>query len=104
MIAEENRLTILFALKHKTLCVCDLQTLLPLSQGALSIQLKNLVNIDLIKFEKRGKWVFYHLSPHLPLFQQTILDNLFLKISKEEKMKNFLKKLEKLNRTIENCS
>lgn len=103
-ISDENRLLILLILSNKELCVCDLQTLVPLSQGALSIQLKNLSTIGLVQHTKQGKWVFYRLAQELPSFQASILQILFQQLEKEKSAKGALTKLKKIKRTTENCN
>lgn len=103
-ISDENRLLILLVLSHKELCVCDLQVIIPLSQGALSIQLKNLSTVGLVQYTKQGKWVFYRLAQELPAFQDSILQILFQQLEKEKSVKEALTKLKKIKRTTENCN
>lgn len=102
-ISDENRLTALLILSRKELCVCDLQALLPLTQGALSIQLKNLSTAGLLEHSKRGKWVFYRLASKLPKYQSEILKQLFQQIQTEKKIKELLKQVNKIKRTKEDC-
>ena len=83
-IADKNRLSILYVLQDKELCVCELQQVISLTQGALSIQLKNLQNIGLLSSRKKGKWVFYKLSDSLDAFQQTIISTTLAKIKNSD--------------------
>ncbi|MCI8285176.1 MAG: winged helix-turn-helix transcriptional regulator [Firmicutes bacterium] len=60
--SDNTRLRILFALSESELCVCDISELLGMSQSAISHQLRVLKSTDLVKFEKRGKQVYYSLD------------------------------------------
>jgi len=91
-IADKNRLSILYVLKDKELCVCELQQVISLTQGALSIQLKNLQNIGLLSSRKQGKWVFYKLSESLDDFQQNIISTTLAKIKNTE----YIKQIDKI--------
>jgi ArsR family transcriptional regulator, lead/cadmium/zinc/bismuth-responsive transcriptional repressor len=60
--ADETRLRILMALTQSELCVCDLATLTDVSESAVSHQLRDLRDAQLIKSEKRGRMVYYRLD------------------------------------------
>ena len=71
-LGDPTRLKIIYVLSHSDLCVCDISTLLKVSQSAISHQLKVLRDLNLVKFEKKGKLVIYSLddSHVLELFGQ----------------------------------
>ncbi|QUE32196.1 ArsR/SmtB family transcription factor [Francisella philomiragia] len=94
VISDKNRLIILYVLNKNTLCVCDIQKLILLTQGALSIQLKNLVTAGLLESFKQGKWVFYKLDKNIPEYQLNILNELFKQIDKDEEVQQIISKLE----------
>ncbi|WP_084709455.1 ArsR/SmtB family transcription factor [Rubrobacter aplysinae] len=56
------RMNILSALSPGELCVCDLQEILGMSQSAVSHQLRNLRNANLVKHRRGGKQVYYSLA------------------------------------------
>ncbi|MBN1523777.1 MAG: helix-turn-helix transcriptional regulator [Spirochaetales bacterium] len=62
MFGDATRLKILQALAISEMCVCDLSELLHISQSAMSHQLKTLRQVNLVKFRKEGKVVFYSLK------------------------------------------
>ena len=73
-ISDKNRLSILFILSKNTLCVCDLLQIIPITQGALSIQLTSLAKLNLLQSTKKGKWSFYALSDDIkPEYLQILL-------------------------------
>lgn len=101
-IADKNRLLILYLLKQQTLCVCDIQKVIPLTQGALSIQLKSLTTVGLLSYFKQGKWVFYKLSDEIDASHHLILSQLFKDIELDTdvlKMKSQLT----ISKTCKDC-
>ena len=62
IFADRTRLSILFAIEHAPLCVCDIAELLKTTKSAVSHQLKLLRQANLVRYEKRGKNVFYSLA------------------------------------------
>jgi ArsR family transcriptional regulator len=59
---DRTRLSILFALSRERLCVCDVAALVNTSQSAVSHQLRVLRGAKLVKYEKKGKSVYYSLD------------------------------------------
>ncbi len=62
VLGDPTRLKIINALAREELCVCDISELLGISQSAISHQLKKLRDLDLVKFRKEGREVYYSLS------------------------------------------
>ena len=61
MFADKTRLKILWALSREDMCVCDLAVLLDMTKSAISHQLKSLRLANLVKYDKRGRNVYYSL-------------------------------------------
>lgn len=61
-LGDETRFKIIFALWHEMLCVCDLALVLDIPVAAVSYHLRYLRSLRLVKYEKRGKMVFYSLN------------------------------------------
>jgi len=62
-IADEKRLRIIKLLEKNKMCVCELASLLNISQPAVSKHLKKLLHVGIISSEKDGFWTNYFLSP-----------------------------------------
>ncbi|MCL2696365.1 MAG: metalloregulator ArsR/SmtB family transcription factor [Clostridiales bacterium] len=62
MFSDNTRVRILWALSREEMCVCDLAVLLGMTKSAISHQLKSLRLTNLVKYEKRGKIVYYSLA------------------------------------------
>lgn len=60
--ADTTRLTILSALLHNELCVCDLAQVAGVSQSGASHQLRVLRDLDLVTFRRDGKRAVYRLA------------------------------------------
>lgn len=61
-LSDSTRIKIMSALSQKEMCVCDISALLNMTKSAVSHQLQNLKEMNLVKSEKRGKEVWYSLA------------------------------------------
>lgn len=61
VLSEPNRIKIILALQYDELCVCELSTLLNMSQTSVSHQLRQLRNHNIVKSRKINKHRFYTL-------------------------------------------
>lgn len=62
VFADSTRIKILYCLFEEEMCVCDIATLLSMTNSAISHQLRVLKQAKLVKFRREGKTVFYSLS------------------------------------------
>lgn len=62
LFGDSTRLKILYCLFSSEMCVCDIATLLQMSQSAISHQLAVLKRGRLISARRDGKTVFYALA------------------------------------------
>lgn len=62
VFGDGTRIRILYVLLEAEVCVCDLATLLGMTQSAVSHQLRILKQAYLIKARRDGKTVFYSLA------------------------------------------
>lgn len=78
VFADSTRIKMLYVLSQAEMCVCDISCILGVSQSAVSHQLRILKQMQLVKYRRDGKTVFYSLSDsHI----KTILDQGFEHIS-----------------------
>lgn len=61
-LGDPTRIRIAFALSREELCVCDLANLLGVSQSVVSHSLRQLREMQLVKFRKEGKIAYYTLD------------------------------------------
>ena len=62
IFGDSTRIRILFVLFESEVCVCDLASVLNMTQSAVSHQLKILKQSKLISARREGKSVFYSLA------------------------------------------
>lgn len=80
-LSDPTRLRIVLLLSRKPtpeICVCDLIGVLDMEQPKISRHLAVLRKNDVVTSQKRGQWVYYTISSTLPLWAQSILDNLIV--------------------------
>lgn len=62
-LADRKRLEILHLIQqHQSLCVCDLAEHIDMPQSKLSYHLKQLLDADFLKVEKKGTWNYYSIK------------------------------------------
>ena len=62
IFGDTTRIKILYALDKKDLCVCDIASILNMTVSAVSHQLKQLRDSNLVKTRREGKSIVYSLS------------------------------------------
>lgn len=62
VLSDPTRARIVLALSKAELCVCDLASLLNQSDTAVSLQLRLLRSLKLVKFRKEGRLAYYSLD------------------------------------------
>src|SRR6476660_9956278 len=72
VLGDPTRIRILDALSGGELCVCDIATLVGISESAVSHQLRLLRGMRLVRPRRAGRQVFYSFDDQhiLSLFQQ----------------------------------
>ena len=61
-LSDPSRVKIVKMLQHRVMCVCEIQAALDLAQSTVSKHLRVLEDADLLRHEKEGLWVNYHLT------------------------------------------
>ena len=62
LMADPNRLRIVAALDTVELCVCDLSATIGISESAVSHQLRQMRELDVVRARRDGRRVFYSLT------------------------------------------
>jgi ArsR family transcriptional regulator len=62
-VADPYRLALLQALTLGTVCVCELQTQIPIASNLMSYHLRVLREAGLVVGTRRGRWVDYAIAP-----------------------------------------
>jgi len=70
-LGDSTRLkSILLLVSQQQLCVCELMQALNLSQPKISRHLAILKQQKILESYRQGQWVYYHIHPELPAWQQ----------------------------------
>lgn len=62
VLSDTTRTKIISALLREEFCVCDLSALIGISPSAISHQLRVLRNMNIVKYRKDGRVVYYSLE------------------------------------------
>jgi ArsR family transcriptional regulator len=62
LFSDKTRVSILWALSHSEMCVCDLSMLLKMKQPAISQHLKVLRQMRMVRTRRDGKVIYYTLD------------------------------------------
>jgi ArsR family transcriptional regulator len=98
-LSDPNRVKIIKMLQHKTMCVCEMQEALQVSQPAVSKHLKLLEEVGLVNSKKEGQWVNYFLtdgrsSPYVA----SLLGNLRHWLENDSEITDLVERLPAINR------
>ncbi len=73
-LSDDTRLkSVLMISEQSEACVCDLMAALELDQPKVSRHLAELRKCNILRDERRGKWVYYQIHPDLPDWAKTII-------------------------------
>lgn len=61
LLGDPTRLTLLKLLSSHEYCVCEFVEIFDISQPAISQHLRKLKDVDIVREERRGQWIFYSL-------------------------------------------
>lgn len=61
-VADENRVRVLWALRRRELCVCQIVELLGLAQSTVSKHVSILHTARLVESRKEGRWIHYRAA------------------------------------------
>lgn len=61
-LSDPNRVRIVSLLAEAELCVCDIAAALDMSQSAVSHQLRTLRALQLVRWRREGRQIFYALD------------------------------------------
>ncbi|RMF91095.1 MAG: ArsR family transcriptional regulator [Methanobacteriota archaeon] len=62
VLGDPTKAKILYALSRSELCVCEISALLGLTQSAVSHQLRVLKDLNLVRFRREKKMLYYSLA------------------------------------------
>lgn len=76
LLSDKTRLTILALLKEQEMCVCDIVTVLEMTQPNVSQHLRKLKIGGLVNETRRAQWIYYSLNLEDKPYLNGILEQL----------------------------
>jgi len=95
-LGDSNRLRILSMLSERSLCVCEINSVLNISMSTISSHLKILRNAGLVTSEKDGRWIFYSVCEKDQIITDIIKQSVAF-VSNESETKSDLQKLKSVS-------
>ncbi|MDT8718491.1 winged helix-turn-helix transcriptional regulator [Clostridium sp. 19966] len=102
-LSDETRMRILNILKDEELCVCEIETVLDISQSNASRHLTKLTNAKIVDYYKINKYVYYKMNEETVNKFSFIDDIVREHASKLSKCKEDLEKLKKYKESGLTC-
>jgi len=103
-LSDENRLRILNLLNLQELCVCEIETILDITQSNTSRHLTKLKGAGIITSYKDAQWVHYKVSDEFIMAHKSLFDYLVIKMADHQLMMEDKRKLEKYNELGLTCT
>ncbi|MDF0604249.1 metalloregulator ArsR/SmtB family transcription factor [Neisseriaceae bacterium TC5R-5] len=95
-LSDETRLNIMLLLREVgELCVCDISIALQESQPKTSRHLAMLRGVELLSDRREGKWIYYRLSPQMPVWAANVLEQSYL--CQYEEIRQLKQRLQQMN-------
>lgn len=95
-LSDETRLnTVLLLREVGELCVCDISVALQESQPKISRHLAMLRETALLSDRREGKWIYYRLSPHMPVWAANVIEQSWW--CQYEEIKQLIQRLQQTN-------
>jgi ArsR family transcriptional regulator, arsenate/arsenite/antimonite-responsive transcriptional repressor len=69
LLGDKTRLTIIAILKQRECCVCEILEVFEMSQPSISQHLRKLKDLEMVKEERRGQWIYYSLNYDSELYK-----------------------------------
>lgn len=62
LLSDPTRVRLVWAVRDREMCVCDLAATLGMTKSAISHQLKTMKDVHIVKSRREGKNIFYSLD------------------------------------------
>lgn len=92
-LGDDFRLRILGLLYKKELCVCDIESVLGISQANVSRHLGKLKTAGILTSRKNAQWVYYDISKKFRETHPEFAESLEIEVKKHPEYKNDIKAL-----------
>ena len=102
-LSDENRLRILNILLDRDLCVCEIESVLDMSQSNVSRHLNKLKYAGMVDCRKKSQWVFYGISENFKSSYPHLCEQLKRDFVSDGQLNSERKKLESSEIRLKKC-
>lgn len=102
-LSDENRVRILNILKEGELCVCEIESILGITQSNASRHLNKLKSLRIIGADKKAQWVYYFIDENFISENEMLYKYLSDKLTKEDTYTKDIEKLDKYKCSAFTC-
>lgn len=102
-LGDKNRVRILNLLVNQELCVCEIETVLNITQSNASRHLNKLKNAGIITCEKKSQWVHYMIDNNFISENRLLYEHIKSKMTDNIQLSNDLEKLKKYKTSNFTC-
>ncbi|MEI6101089.1 MAG: metalloregulator ArsR/SmtB family transcription factor [Eubacteriales bacterium] len=102
-LSDESRIRIVNLLQKGELCVCEIETILGLSQTNASRHLGKLKSAGIVEMRKEYQWVYYRICERFLKDNPSLAQSLFETCKGDEQCASDLQKLNKYRECGFNC-
>lgn len=102
-LSDENRIRILNLLKEGELCVCEIESILGMTQSNASRHLNKLRSLKIIGAEKKAQWVYYVIDEEFISKNKMLFDYITEKLTKSDLYEKDIEKLNKYKCSTFTC-
>lgn len=103
-LGDENRLRILNMLLREQLCVCEIETILGITQSNASRHLNKLKSNGIISCSKNAQWVYYQVDDQFKGSNQLLYRFLEQRLSENVQCVQDVERLEKYKTSCYTCA
>ena len=102
VLSDDTRLRIIILLYHSELCVCQICGVTDISQPNVSKHLAKLRDMEFVRDERQGQFIYYYLSLEEPLFNE-IIEKIVKDIEEYPILKSDIGKLNNIESYLDTC-
>lgn len=102
-MGDDNRMRIVNILMEEELCVCEIETILNITQSNASRHLNKLKSVNIISSSKEAQWVHYQVSQRFKEENRNLLQYLEIVFQKNHRWEIDVVRLKKYKRSPYNC-
>lgn len=94
ILSDETRFRIIMILYNKECCVCEMAEILKISQPNISRNLSKLKDLEIVRAQRQGQFIFYYLNTKND-FIRNIIEDIYQEVKENPSILQDLKELKR---------